>query len=139
MTNEELFFACCDRIDDDQRVAETFLVGCIHELTIRHDREVARDMIKANLETLYIDKYKREMELIATMEEDSLASLIASSLDLSLIYKLINVVYDKIELSNLCDTTANCHAFKAERAGKKLMRISKKMVKTRRKKQEVLF
>ena len=139
MTSEELFYKCIDRIDDDIKIAEEFLVGCIHEITIRHDKEIARDIIRSNLETLYVDKYRREFNLILGMSEDGLSSLIASSIDLSIIYKQVNLIYDKIELAVIDDVTANCHAHKAERAGKKLIAISKKMVKSTRKKREGLF
>ena len=127
MLNEELFYKCLDRIDKDAKVAEEFLVGCVHELSIRYDDEVSKETIRSNFETIYIDKYERYLKLIYNMKEDSLCSLVASSIDISLLYKQINIIYDKIELSDYDDVTENCHAQKAERAGNKLLEIANKM------------
>ena len=139
MNAEELYYICCERLHDDMRVAEYLLVGCIHELTKRYDNEVARDMVQSNIESFYIDKYKRELQLIADMKDDSLSALIASSLDLSLIYKLSEIILCKIELCDQKEVTANGHAHKAERIWKRFKKISEKMKKTRRNKQEGLF
>jgi len=137
MNTEELFYICLDRIDDDAEVAESFLVGCITHLKASFYGRCERGRVERNLTDMVLDSYTRELKLISEMKDDSLASLIASSVDLTTILQKITIIYDIIDNATIGEADGYTHAVKADKASKLLAKISKKMRTLRKPKKDI--
>ncbi len=105
----DLYYNCIDRIDDDLEIAEEYLIGCVTFLHRQTHGRADRDRIKEDFDiNRGIHKYEDELTIISRMKEETLRTLIASSLDLSSeidrladIYEKINgAVYDKVQAHN---------------------------------------
>jgi len=116
MEAENLFYQCCERIDEDYEVAEQFLSGCIHYLLKRDGEKVSRRMIKDHLKVYNFEPYLRQLRFIAAMHSDSLKALIASSLDLTCLEKQIKVILDHVEYVNMDLVEGSTHHGKAIRS-----------------------
>jgi len=136
MNAEKLYFLCIERIDDDIDVAEDFLVGCITYLKKAFYGRAERERVEHNLSISHYEPYERELTLIVNMEDDSLSSLIASSVDLSTILKKVTIIFEKIQDADFNQTQMNVHASKAKRSGDMLLKIAGKMKKLKKPKKE---
>ena len=138
MEAENLFFQCCERIDEDLEVAETYLVGCIAyiirergEVTDRRSRGV-RSYIEDDLSVSNYEPYTRELRLISTMHDDSLHSLIASSLDLSKIQKQLISMVKYVDMADDKYMKPSTHASKAKCIAEIAEKIAGKLKPTKR-------
>lgn len=115
---EALYYACIDRIDDENiEVAEEYLIGCVtflHRQTYgRADRDrVAEDF---GLDR-GIEKYETELAVISKMSESGLATLIASSLDFSKELDRLEKTYAHIRNSVYDETEADHQVTKFDKA-----------------------
>lgn len=132
MEAESLYYTCCDRIDQDIEVAESFLVGCIAYIIRERGEKGVRQKIKDDLCMNYYEPYLRELRLISTMHDDSIHALITSSLDLSAILKQVEIVCDHAMGSNYDLVQESTHANKAKRIGEMMTKLSEHMKPTRK-------
>lgn len=115
---EALYYACIDRIDDeDLESAEEYLIGCVTFLHRQSHGRADRDRIKDDFEiNRGIHKYEEELRIISRLEEAKLHTLIASSLDLSELVAQIegickimeNAVYDEVQAYNQTAKIRRC-------------------------------
>lgn len=82
---EALYYACIDRIDgEDLDLAEHTLIGCITYLHRQENGRADRDRVTEDFSLdRGIEKYEIELQIISKMAEESLRTIIASSIDLS--------------------------------------------------------
>lgn len=140
MTTDELYYKCLEKIDGDIAVAEFFLISCIKEVKKRlFDVEIDRNLIKTNFDNFNVYMYEKEMVFISNLCDESLSSLIASSLDLSFIYETTKIIWDKIEYATMDEVTATVHTTKAVKSAKMLNKIAEKMKRVRRPEEDGLF
>lgn len=133
MEAENLFYTCCERIDQDVEVAEPFLVGCITYIIRDRGERGIRQKVKDDLCMNNYEPYLRELRLIASMHDDSIQALVTSSLDLSVILKQVEIVYTHAIDADFSKVQPSTHANKARRASDMLMELSKLMKPTTKK------
>jgi hypothetical protein len=136
---EELYYQCCERIDDDLEIAEEFLVGCVFHVREKFNGRAYRDRIENHFKMANFEPFIREMQFIMTLDDDILDALIATSLDLSPILKKVQIIYEKIEYANYDEVEASVHCNKARRAGNMLISISDKMKQLKKPRHKNLF
>jgi len=95
---EALYYVCIDRIDDENlELAEEYLIGCITFLHRQANGRADRDRIKEDFDLdRGVEKYEDELIIISRMRDETLRTLIASSLDLSSYVDMLTDVHDKI-------------------------------------------
>lgn len=136
MEAEALFYTCCDRIDQDLEVAESFLVGCITYIIRDRGEKGVRQKVKDDLCMNNYEPYLRELRLIASMRDDSINALITSSLDISDILKKVTILYEHAKDSDYDLVMPSTHANKAKAASELLAKIAELMKPTRKVKHE---
>lgn len=132
MEAEALYYTCCDRIDDDMEVAETFLIGCIAYVIRDRGEKGVRQKIKDDLGMSNYEPYTRELRFISTMHDDSVHALITSSIDISAILKQVQIIYDHAKDADFDLVQPSTHANKAKRAGEMLIKLSEQMKPTKK-------
>lgn len=82
---EALYYACIDRIDgEDLDRAEKTLIRCITYLHRIENGRADHDRIEEDFDLdRGIEKYETELKVISLLTEESLRTIIASSIDLS--------------------------------------------------------
>ncbi len=132
MESESLYYTCCDRIDDDIEVAESFLIGCIAYVIRDRGEKGVRQKIKDDLCMSNYEPYAREMKFISIMCDDSMQALITSSIDISAILKQVIIVYEHAKDADFDLVQPSTHANKAKRAGDMLIKLSEQMKPTKK-------
>jgi len=106
---EVLYYKCIDKIDDNLEKAEPYLISCITFLSRKKHGRADKDRITKDFSlNRGVHKYKEELTIISRLPRSSLATLIASSLDLSPLVEEIskihkktnNAIYDEVEANN---------------------------------------
>lgn len=125
MEAEALYYTCCDRIDQDLEVAESFLVGCIAYIVRDRGEKGVREKIKDDLKFNCYEPYLRELRLISLMHDDSILALIASSIDLSHIEKCTEIILENVQYAKKELIQGSTHAGKAQRIIDNMAEISR--------------
>lgn len=104
---EALYYACIDRIDDeDIELAEETLIGCITYLHRQEHGRADRDRVAEDFQLdRGLGKYEVELKVISLLKEESLRTIIASSMDFSKIREQVKAleeliagaVYDEVQ------------------------------------------
>lgn len=132
---EELFYKCCDRIDEDMQVAEYFLTNSIVYLVRDKGEKGIRKNVEEHLRYCNYEPYLRELRLISVMQEDSMIALITSSLDLTPLLRcayILNKHTEDVDL-RLVQTSTNkrmTHAKKARKIVSLMAKVSDRINKT---------
>lgn len=93
---EDLYYKCIEKIDDDVEKAEYYLIGCITFLCRQTHGRADRDRIAEDFSlNRGLEKYVEELTIISRLPESSLSTLIASSLDLSMVIKNLSEIVEK--------------------------------------------
>lgn len=93
---EDLYYTCIDRIDDDVETAEHYLIGCITFLYRQTHGRADRDRITEDFSlNRGLEKYVEELTIISRLPSNSLSTLIASSLDLSMVVNNLSEIVEK--------------------------------------------
>lgn len=124
---ESIFYVCLDRIDPtDVDVAQEYLIGCITFLKRKESGRADRDRVREDvLLSRGMEKYSEELKIVSRLSDDALATLIASSIDLSNEIKRVISLYEKVKLSCVDGKEAKTQAGKAKRASDLFARIAK--------------
>lgn len=123
---DELYNTCINRIDDDIDVAEEYLIGCVTYLRRQYTGRADRDRVREDFSlTRGLDKYERELHTISRLSDDSLSTLIASSLDLSKDLRHICILFDKIKIASMDKDDAKKQSAQAKRASDMFAKIAK--------------
>ena len=124
---EILFYESLDRIDpDDIDVAQDYLIGCITFLKRKESGRADRDRVREDvILNRGMEKYVSELKIISSLSNDALATLIASSIDLSNEIKRVLSLYEKVKLSCVDGREAKIQAGKAKKASDMFARIAK--------------
>ena len=127
MPIDNLYYECLDRVNEDITIAEPFIVGCVYVLLLRYGKKISRSTVEENIGNMHYHPYERQLKLISTMEEGSLSSLIASSIDMSRVVKEIKIIHDNIELADIDEVTENMHTAQIKVMVRMLTNMDKKM------------
>lgn len=130
MEAEALFYTCCERIDSDMEVAESFLVNCIAYVIRDRGEKGVRRFIKEDLCMANYEPYIRELRFISTMHNDSLQALITSSLDIAPILRMITIYHDHVKDTDIDLVQPSTHANKAKKGYQMLKEIADMMKPT---------
>lgn len=123
MEAEELFYQCCERISTKMEVAEPYLIGCI--MFVRRDRgeKSERIWIEGEFKYCNYNPYIRELRFISTMKDDSLKALVASSMDMSIPLKILELAWEHMQYADYDKLHETTHANKA----KEICRVAEKI------------
>lgn len=111
---ENLYYDCCNRISQDYKAAEHILVGCIHYLLKKNGEKVSRTLISDHLASYNFEPYARQLKHTATMQQSSLHSLIASSIDLAPLLRTLKIIAEHINLADYEEVEGTTHCNKAK-------------------------
>lgn len=123
---DELYNRCINRIDDDIEIAEEYLIGCVTYLRRQYTGRADRDRVREDFSLIRgLNKYERELHAIVHLSDDSLCTLIASSLDLSKDLRHICDLFDKIKIASMDKDDAKKQSAQAKRASDMFAKIAK--------------
>jgi hypothetical protein len=115
-----------ERIDKDIEIAEEYLAGCITYLLRQHKGTADRDRVSSDLKlNRGIEKYERELKQILALSDDSLAILIANTIDITKDIKHLKDVYTQLEKFGTKHIEISKQSIQAKRAAGLLDNISK--------------
>lgn len=120
MNKEEvtaLYYKCIDRIDDNVELAEEYLINAVTYLVRKKNGRADKDRITEDfLLSRGLGKYVEELTIISRVSEECLATILASSLDLSKVIDRIRNIHDKIESCIYDDVEAHNQTSKIDEA-----------------------
>lgn len=134
---EDLYNKCISKIDDeDIEIAEYYLIGCVTLLKRRYTGRADRDRVREDFKLIRgWDKYERELNTIAKLSDDALASLIASSIDLTDDVRHITDLFKKIKDASMDSNEAIKQSSQALKAANLLQKIAN-ILRPKKKKKE---
>lgn len=127
---ESLYYACCDRIDENIDVAEPFLVACIAFVRRKNVGKSSRQKIKEYIKDGFFTPYLRELRFIGEINDCSFKALMTSSLDFSIVLKQVEVMKRYAGESDFELVEPSTHRNKARMAAEILLELSDNMKPT---------
>ena len=132
---DDLYNKCIAKIDDDIETGEIYLIGCVTLLKRKYTGRADRDRIREDFSlTRGLEKYERELNTISKLSDDALASLIASSIDLTDDLRHVNDLFRKIKDATMDEKEAIKQAAQARKASNLFQRIANILRPTKKKK-----
>lgn len=125
---ENIYYKCIEKIDDDINKAEYYLIGCVTFLYRQDNGRADRDRIAEDFSlNRGLEKYVAELTIISRLSNSSLATLIASSIDLSKVVNDLGEIVEKAKSAIQDDVRSYNQTAKIKKAMLLLTELSKVM------------